>query len=66
MSDKKFEINKRVKKSGGESILGTILEVRKELVSTSIKSSVEPKDMIVVQWDNGTRSFYSKEALELV
>ena len=64
MNNKNFEINSRVKKSGRESIKGTILEIKKELVSNSIKTHAEAYLMIVVQWDNGTRSYYSESSLE--
>lgn len=64
-SQKKFNIDDRVRSLSGDRCLGVVKEVREELVSPTDEVRDRVK-MIKVLWDNGTFSYFGPEALELV
>lgn len=52
----------RVRRSTGEGCLGTVLDVRTEVVVSTLE--MKEKGLIVaVQWDNGTMSYFGPEGL---
>lgn len=64
MTEEKIKVSDRVKRSNGESCVGTVKEIRFE--STAAKSENKEKNPIIgVQWDNGTYSFFTPEALHV-
>ena len=62
---KKIKLNDRVKRINVVGCLGTVKEVKQE-VTTNSQEAREKNLMINVQWDNGTLSYLSPEALEVV
>jgi hypothetical protein len=63
MASKEFKVNDRVKRVSGSGCLGVVKEIREEIVGTS--GDTKDKAVLVkVQWDNGTLSYFSPEALE--
>jgi len=59
----KFKVNDKVKRAGLPGVYGIVKDVRKE--TTAKGESKEKNIMICVQWDNGTQSYFSPEALEI-
>ena len=60
-----LKVNDRVERSGTSRCLGVVKEVREEIVGTS--GDTKDKAVLVkVQWDNGTASYFSPEALKRV
>ena len=65
MATTELKVNDRVKRAGMERSSGVIKEIREEIVGTS--GDTKDKAILVkVQWDNGTLSYFSPEALERV
>lgn len=62
---KKIKANDRVKRTALAGCLGTVKEIKTE-VTTSSQEAREKNIMVNVQWDNGTLSYLSPEALEVV
>ena len=59
-----FKVEDRVREVEGVRCLGTVKDVREEVTTTA---SNEAGDlMIKVLWDNGTFSYMSPEAIEVV
>ena len=65
-SQKKFKPNDRVRRTSGKGSLGYVKDVRSEITSAGHSDDKEKNLMINVQWDNGTLSYFSPGALELV
>ena len=62
---KKFKVNDRVKRvSGGSG--GIIKELRVETTSVSHREENDKNVLINVLWDNGTQSYFSPSALEII
>ena len=62
MAKKDFKVNDRVKRADGEGCNGTVVLVAEEVTNNSAK---EPALLVTVMWDNGTRSIFGVEGLEL-
>jgi hypothetical protein len=62
---KKIKLDDRVKRVSIPGCLGTVKEIKTE-VTTNNQEAREKNLMINVQWDNGTFSYLSPEALEVV
>ena len=61
----KFKVNDRVKRvSGGSG--GIIKELRVETTSVSHREENDKNVLINVLWDNGTQSYFSPSALEII
>ncbi|MCB0318631.1 MAG: hypothetical protein KDD56_07725 [Bdellovibrionales bacterium] len=60
-----INVNDRVRRTSGPSCLGVVKEIREEVTSTSGDTS-EKGRMINVLWDNGTQSYFSPDAIEVV
>lgn len=58
-----FKENDRVKRKAGSGCLGVVKDIRQEVTASSAEVS-RPR-LIKVQWDNGTLSYFSPEALEI-
>lgn len=67
MSDesKKIKENDRVRRLNTPGCLGTVKEVKTEISATTPEAR-EKHVLINVQWDNGTLSYLSPAALEIV
>jgi len=64
---KQFNIGDRVVKAGSKGPVGTVRNIRKEIIRESIKekeNSEPPSVTIVVLWDNGTTSHFVPDGLE--
>ena len=59
-----FKEEDRVRRKGKAGSLGTVLEVRQELTSTS-SDTTKRSILIKVHWDSGTVSYFGPEGLEL-
>lgn len=65
MTTKKLQVNDRVKRVSGTGCLGVVREVKTEV--TAVKPEEQEKGiMIAVAWDNGTVSYFSPGALQVV
>ena len=65
MSSDKFEMGDRVRRKHGHGGCGVVKEIRREIQNPS--AAVKKEEgmlMIMVQWDNGTLSCFSPEALD--
>ncbi len=60
-----LEPKARVKRKEGESCLGTVREIRTE-VTASTGETDDRGLMVVVDWDNGTSSYFTPNSLEVV
>ena len=65
MATTELKVNDRVKRTGIDRCCGVIKEIREEIVGTS-GDTKDKAILIKVQWDNGTMSYFSPEALESV
>jgi len=61
----KFSVDNRVRRTNGEGSLGSVKEVRQEVIASS-GDTREKGVMVTVAWDNGTISSFTPEALEIV
>lgn len=59
----KLATNDRVKRTSGEGCHGIVKEVRAE---TTAAASKEKPLLVLVQWDNGTASYFAPESLTKV
>ena len=59
-----FKVDDRVQRASGKGSQGVIKDVREEV--TSKGDSSERGLLVVVQWDNGTCSYSTPGALQLV
>ena len=65
MTTRKFKENDRVQRIGSTACPGTVKGLRTEITATTPEA--RQKGLLVsVLWDNGTMSYFSPEALELV
>lgn len=64
-SEPLFDVDDRVKRKEVEGCCGTVTEVRAE-VTASTGDTSEKGLMVVVQWDNGTHSYFTPQSLEKV
>jgi hypothetical protein len=65
MATRKYKESDRVRRLGGSSCPGTVKALRTELSATTPEAR-ERGLLVSVLWDNGTMSYFSPEALELV
>ncbi|MDC0358876.1 hypothetical protein OAO01_08675 [Oligoflexia bacterium] len=65
MASGKVKIDDRVKRKKGEGCLGTVKDVRAEVVASG-GDSKDKALLVSVKWDNGTFSYFVPEALEVV
>lgn len=65
MDSCKVKVNDRVKRISAPGCYGTVKDVRTEVTSTTPEQK-EKGLMVVVEWDTGTRSYFSPDALEVV
>ena len=65
MSEKVLEVNSRVRDIKGSRCLGVIKEIREEIVGTS-GDTTDKAVLIKILWDNGTFSYISEDAIEVV
>lgn len=64
-NDGKFKINDRVKRTDQPSIKGLVTALRED-VTVSKADLKEAGTIVGVQWDSGTFSYFSPDALEVV
>ncbi len=60
-----FKEKDRVKSTRSKGSLGTVIQVRKEAITNSASKKAIP-ELIKVQWDNGTKSYFDPSSLEIV
>ena len=60
-----IKVDDKVRRIEGAGNIGLVIALREEVTSTSGEVG-EKGLMINVLWDNGTQSYFSPEALELV
>ena len=65
MATTDLKVNDRVKRLGFQGCYGAVKEIREEIVGTS-GDTTDKAVMVKVQWDNGSLSYFSPEALERV
>lgn len=65
MTDIKLKVGLRVKRRNMQGCCGTVKELRTEVTTTNVEAA-EKSLMAYVLWDNGTRSCFAPEALEVV
>lgn len=66
MSKKTIKVNDRVKRVQQGGCFGTVKDVREEITAKVTDKDKEAALLINVNWDNGTLSYMTPEALELV
>ena len=64
MDSKNLKVNDRVKRVKARGCQGIVRDVRHEITAASEQK--EKPLIVTVQWDNGTLSHFSPEALEVV
>ena len=62
---KKLKAQDRVKRINIPGCLGTVKEIKNEVTAKS-QDSREKNLMVSVQWDNGTVSYMTPDALEII
>ncbi len=63
MADRKLKVDDRVKRVSGKGSQGIIRDIRAE-VAGSKGEAKEDELLVVIQWDNGTYSYATCNALE--
>ncbi len=66
MSKKSIKVNDRVKRIGQAGCYGTVKDVRQESTAKMTEKDNESALLVNVNWDNGTLSYMTPEALEVV
>lgn len=66
MSKKVLKINDRVKRVTQPGSFGTIKDVREEVTAKASDKDKESSLLVNVAWDNGTLSYLTVDALEVV
>jgi hypothetical protein len=66
MSKKTLKVNDRVKRIKQGGCYGTVKDVREEITAKVTDKDKEGALLVNVSWDNGTLSYMTPEALELV
>ena len=56
-----FKENDRVIRKNSKNCVGTVTKLRRELGTSNKKSD---NMLIEIQWDNGTRSYFSPDSIE--
>lgn len=59
-NENKLAVNDRVKRVSGQGCHGIVKDVR---VETTSATSKEKPLLVLVQWDNGTASYFAPESL---
>ena len=63
MGECKVKVNDRVKRKGRDGSLGTVKNIKEEVIGT--KGDAKDRGLLIeVQWDNGTLSYFDPESLE--
>lgn len=65
MSKQNLKVSDRVKRATGDGCLGVIKEIREETMAARVESP-QKSPLVNVLWDNGTLSYLSPDALQLV
>ncbi len=65
MTKRTLKVSDRVKRAGGQGCVGVVKELRDEVMASKVESP-ENGLLVNVLWDNGTLSYLSPDALELV
>ena len=60
-----FKEKDRVRSLNSKGSLGTVIQVRKEAITNSASKKAIPQ-LIKVQWDNGTSSYFDPSSLEKI
>lgn len=66
MSKKVIKVNDRVKRLNQPGCHGTVKDVREEITAKVTDKDRDSSLLINVNWDNGTLSYLTIDALELV
>ena len=66
MTKKKISVNDRVKRIEQAGCFGTVKDVREEVTAKATDKDREGSLLINVAWDNGTLSYMTPDALEIV
>lgn len=66
MTKKAIKINDRVKRIAQSGCFGTVKDVREESTAKVTDKTNEGALLVNVSWDNGTLSYMTPDALEIV
>ena len=66
MTELGMEVNNRVKRKKGEGCHGTIDFIRTETNTSAADRPKDNKYLVRVKWDNGSVSYCSPDALEIL
>ena len=65
LASRKIRLNDRVKRTSGVGCFGVVKDIRSE-VTASPSEKTEKNLLVCVLWDNGTQSYFTPDALEVV
>ncbi|MCB0330088.1 MAG: hypothetical protein KDD70_10500 [Bdellovibrionales bacterium] len=61
-----LESGARVRRKKGKGSMGTVKEIRTEVTAAGSNDPAEKGLMVIVDWDNGTQSYFTPNSLEVV